>query len=150
MTSMYTATCGILLLGSDSQAKKAAQFTSVLQNILTQQKISRILFENNNPIPFTQLTRGLLPRSVSLELVSCYASHIDYRVLYTEYDQIHNLPREHTSIRQALFNVRKFIIDQSDIIIYHAACPAAKQERVQKYLSHTKNKLLIDIGQYQI
>ena len=80
---MYTATCGILLLGSDSQAKKAAQFTSVLQNILTQQKISRILFENNNPIPFTQLTRGLLPRTVSLELVSCYASHIDYRVLYT-------------------------------------------------------------------
>ena len=46
---MYTATCGILLLGSDSQAKKAAQFTSVLQNILTQQKISRILFETTTP-----------------------------------------------------------------------------------------------------
>ena len=146
---MYTATCGILLLGSDSEAKKAAQFTSVLQNILTKEKVSRILFENNNPIQFTRLTRNQIPKAVSLELVSCYASHIDYSVLYTEYDQIHNLPREHTSIRHALFAVRKFNIDQSDIIIYNSTSPAAMQERIQKYLSRTKNKQLMDINHYQ-
>lgn len=141
-------TCGILLLGSEPEVKKAAQFTSVLQDILNKEKISRILFENNNPVKFTQITRNQIPKSVSLELVSCYAPHIDYSVLYTEYDEIHNLPPEYTSVHHALLAVRKFIIEQSDIIIYNSASPAAMQERIQKYLSRKEAKLLIDIDQY--
>lgn len=141
-------TCGILLLGSEPEVKKAAQFTAVLQDILNKENISCILFENNNPVKFTQITRNQIPKSVSLELVSCYASHIDYSVLYAEYDEIHNFPREHTTVYHALLAVRKFIIDQSDIIIYNSAFPSPIQERIQKYLSRKEAKLLIDIDQY--
>ena len=61
-------TCGILLLGSDSEAKSSTIYLLCLQNILTKEKVSRILFENNNPIQFTRLTRNQIPKAVSLEL----------------------------------------------------------------------------------
>lgn len=147
---MYPTTCGIILLGGNPEVKKAAQFTAVLQDILNKEKISRILFENNNPIVFTKITRNQIPASVSLELVSCYASHIDYSILYAEYDEIHNLAPEYTSVHHALLAVRKFIIDQSDIIIYNSAFSSPMQARIQKYLSRTKAKLLIDIDQYNL
>lgn len=149
---MYTMTCGILLLGNSPEIKKVAQFTAAMQDVLNNEKISRILFENNNHNKFTQIARNLIPKSTSLELVSCYAPHIDYSVLYTEYDQIHNIPPEssHTSVHHALFTVRKFVIDNSDIVIYNSAFPSPMQERIQKYLSRKKGKILIDIARQKL
>lgn len=149
---MYTRTCGILLLGNYPEVKKVAQFATAMQDVLNNEKISRILFENNNHIKFTQITRNLISKSTSLELVSCYAPHIDYSVLYTEYDQIHNIPPAplHTSVHHALFAVRKFIIDQSDIIIYNSAFPSVMHKRIQTYLSHKKAKILIDMNRQKL
>lgn len=143
-------TCGILLLGNDSKAKQEAQFKAAMQAVLNSEHINRILFENNNHIKFTQITRNLIPASTPLELVSCYAPHIDYSILYAEYDHIHNISSSRLPVHHALFAVRKFIIDESDIIIYNAAFPSPMQKRIQKYLSHKKSKTLIDIDQQKL
>ena len=91
---MYTATCGILLLRAVIPKQKKQHNLSALQYL---NKKSAVFYRKQQPHSIHAAHQRLASKKRLLELVSCYASHIDYRVLYTEHDEI-QVPREHTSI----------------------------------------------------